>query len=108
MALQRGVSVEKTSEPSYRAARSIYGNSEPDWHFGLAGAVAAAFDGPRGIRISKEVPMKKLIKSTRPRLALSRETVTLLSTQNLANVQGGSITDTRGIGCEPSGIRPCE
>ncbi len=52
--------------------------------------------------------MKKLNETNKRKLKLSRETVTLLSTTRLRDVQGGGPTDTRGIGCEPSGIRPCE
>jgi hypothetical protein len=52
--------------------------------------------------------MKKLNETNKAKLKLSRETVTLLSTTMLRDVQGGGTTQTKGIGCEPSGIRACE
>ena len=52
--------------------------------------------------------MKKLNQTGKAKLKLSRETVILLSTTRLGGVQGGDTTVTKGIGCEPSGIRPCE
>jgi hypothetical protein len=52
--------------------------------------------------------MKKLNETNKAKLKLSRETVILLSTAMLGDVQGGATTVTRGIGCEPSGIRACE
>lgn len=42
------------------------------------------------------------------RLKLPRETIILLSTAKLGGAQGGDTTVTKGVGCEPSGIRPCE
>jgi hypothetical protein len=51
--------------------------------------------------------MKKLNETNKAKLKLSRETVTLLSTTRLKDVQGGG-TLTKGNGCEPSGIRACE
>ena len=51
--------------------------------------------------------MKKLNGTTKAKLKLSRETVILLSTTRLGDVQGGG-TETKGRGCEPSGIRACE
>jgi hypothetical protein len=50
--------------------------------------------------------MKKLNETNKPKLKLSRETVILLSTTMLGNVQGG-VTQTKGTGCEPSGIIAC-
>lgn len=52
--------------------------------------------------------MKKLNQTSKAKLKLSRETVILLSTTRLGAVQGGGTTVTKGVGCEPSGIRPCE
>jgi len=53
--------------------------------------------------------MKKLNGTNKAKLKLSRETVILLSTSMLGDIQGGGPTVTRGIGCEPtSGIRACE
>lgn len=52
--------------------------------------------------------MKKLNETSKARLKLSRETVILLSTTRLGAVQGGGTTETKGAGCEPSGIRPCQ
>jgi hypothetical protein len=52
--------------------------------------------------------MKKLTETNKAKLRLSRETVILLSTTMLGEVQGGGFTQTKGIGCEPSGIRACE
>lgn len=52
--------------------------------------------------------MKKLNQTSKAKLKLSRETVLLLSTTRLGVVQGGDTTVTKGVGCEPSGIRPCE
>ena len=52
--------------------------------------------------------MKKLNETTRARLKLARETVVLLSKTTLEDVRGGGTTDTRGRGCEPSGIRACD
>ena len=51
--------------------------------------------------------MKKLNNTHKAKLKLSRET--LLSITLLEDVQGGGgLTQTKGIGCEPSGIRACE
>jgi hypothetical protein len=52
--------------------------------------------------------MKKRNQTSKARLELSRETVILLSTTLLGGVQGGDTTVTKGAGCEPSGIRPCQ
>ena len=52
--------------------------------------------------------MKKLNETNKAKLKLSRETVTLLSTATLRDIQGGGTTQTRGISCEPSGIRAYE
>ena len=52
--------------------------------------------------------MKKRNPTHKAKLKLSRETVVLLSTTLLGDVQGGGTTVTKGVGCEPSGIRPCE
>lgn len=52
--------------------------------------------------------MKKRNETNKAKLKLSRETVILLSTTKLGGVQGGDTTVTKGVGCEPSGIRPCE
>lgn len=52
--------------------------------------------------------MKKLNETSKAKLRLSRETVILLSTTQLGGVQGGDTTVTKGVGCEPSGIRPCQ
>jgi hypothetical protein len=51
--------------------------------------------------------MKKLNKTSKAKLKLSRETVIQLSTTMLADVPGGATTVTKGVGCEPSGIRAC-
>lgn len=51
--------------------------------------------------------MKKLNETSKARLELSRETIVLLSTTRLGDVQGGG-TETKGFGCEPSGIRACQ
>ncbi|HMG21105.1 MAG TPA: hypothetical protein VK607_07315 [Kofleriaceae bacterium] len=53
--------------------------------------------------------MKKLNETKKAKLVLSRETVILLATSRLIDVQGGGGTfQTKGIGCEPSGILACE
>jgi hypothetical protein len=52
--------------------------------------------------------MKKLNETKKARLKLSREAIVLLSTTRLGDVQGGDTFVTKGVGCEPSGIRPCE
>lgn len=52
--------------------------------------------------------MKKLNETHKTKLKLSRQTVILLSTTELGGVQGGGTFVTKGVGCEPSGIRPCE
>ena len=52
--------------------------------------------------------MKKLNETKKTKLKLSRETVILLTTARLVEVQGGGTFETKGIGCEPSGIRACE
>ena len=52
--------------------------------------------------------MKKLSPTTQTKLKLSRETIALVTRADLAYVEGGgSLTQTKGVGCEPSGIRPC-
>jgi hypothetical protein len=56
----------------------------------------------------QELTMKKRNQTNKAKLELSRETVILLSTTLLGGVQGGDTTVTKGVGCEPSGIRPCE
>jgi hypothetical protein len=56
----------------------------------------------------KELTMKKLNETQKARLKLSREAIVLLSTTRLGDVQGGGTFVTKGVGCEPSGIRPCE
>ena len=53
--------------------------------------------------------MKKLNEINKSKLRLARETVTLLSTSRLGEVQGGGTAVTRRVGCEPSsGIRACQ
>lgn len=52
--------------------------------------------------------MKKLNETSKAKLKLSRETIIRLSTTMLADVQAGGTTVTKGVGCEPSGIRACE
>jgi hypothetical protein len=54
--------------------------------------------------------MKKSNETTKAKLKLSRETVILLSATQLGDIQGGdtTVTQTKGRGCEPSGIRACE
>ena len=52
--------------------------------------------------------MKKLNETNKAKLKLSRETVILLSTTRLGDVQGGGFV-TKGVGCEPSsGIIACQ
>lgn len=48
-----------------------------------------------------------MIKSKKQKLKLGRETVVILSTNLLQHIQGGGPTQTRGVGCEPSGIIAC-
>jgi hypothetical protein len=52
--------------------------------------------------------MKKHREANRTKLKLSRETISVLSIARLDEIQGGGPTQTKGVGCEPSGIRPCD
>jgi nitrogenase subunit NifH len=49
-----------------------------------------------------------VIKTKTQKLKLDRQTIATLSSKSLELVQGAGPTQTRGVGCEPSGILACE